>query len=376
MDEKQKKRPGERVPKERPRTPAQRPRDSRPRSGNAALREAERRERLAQRGNGSGAVRTAAAEDGRRNERSRSEAVTRVRSAERHVPERGPERQSAEKKRRPAPQTAPKRKKKKPHRVYNTNFGFKFAVMLAVVAVIVLSMLIFFKVKHIEVLLPETEDGQTRSYYSAEEIKEASGIHLDENLLSLSKATVASRIQKALPYVNEIQIKKQLPGTVVISFTEFDVTYAIQDSTGTWWLMSREGRILEPADELSLRDHMSVTGLTIQPPQAGEWFKPSSAEGADMSEIAAKQKTVLDLIPALEKTPFAKQIVRADVSTSYDLTLWYGTRYEIRLGTTEQLDYKLRTLEAILQNGDVQRKSGTIDLSFTEDDKAHFLEFR
>ena len=92
--------------------------------------------------------------------------------------------------------------------------------------------------------------------------------------------------------------------------------------------------------------------------------------------VTAKQKVVLDLIPALEQCSFAKQIVRTDVSTSYDLTLWYGTRYEIRLGTTEQLDYKLRTLEAILENSDIQRKSGTIDLTFTEDSKAHFLEFR
>ena len=141
---------------------------------------------------------------------------------------------------RETPQTeqahAPKRKKKKPHRVYITNFGFKFAVMLAVVAAIVLSMIIFFKVKHIEVLLPTGEDGSVKSYYSVEDVAEASGINLDENLLSLSKATVASRIHAALPYVNEIQIKKQLPGTVIITISEFEITYGVQDETGGWWL--------------------------------------------------------------------------------------------------------------------------------------------
>ena len=277
-----------------------------------------------------------------------------------------------------AEQEAPKRsrKDKKPHRVYNTNFGFKFAVMLAVVAVIVLSMIIFFKIKHIEVILPTDGDGETRSYYTAQELIDASGIHLDDNLLSMSKATAASRIHAALPYVNEIQIKKQLPGTVVISFSEFEVTYGIQDEKGGWWLMSREGRILEAADEQSIRGHLTVSGMPIQVPEIGDWFKPAATDGADMSEIASKQKVVLDVIPALEPTPFVKELVRVDVSTSYDLILWYGTRYEIRLGTTENLDYKLRTLEAILQNSDVQHKSGTIDLSFSEDDKAHFLEFR
>ena len=377
MEENKRKRPTERgkttVSRERPRTPGAGPRAARPRTGNAAARETARRARA-------------------------PEAEAPERSARGHDPERRP---AGEKPREPAPakrsqgrkqaaarqtpskqeaaeQEAPKRsrKGKKPHRVYNTNFGFKFAVMLAVVAVIVLSMIIFFKIKHIEVILPTDGDGETRSYYTAQELIDASGIHLDDNLLSMSKATAASRIHAALPYVNEIQIKKQLPGTVVISFSEFEVTYGIQDEKGGWWLMSREGRILEAADEQSIRGHLTVSGMPIQVPEIGDWFKPAATDGADMSEIASKQKVVLDVIPALEPTPFVKELVRVDVSTSYDLILWYGTRYEIRLGTTENLDYKLRTLEAILQNSDVQHKSGTIDLSFSEDDKAHFLEFR
>ena len=386
MDQNNRLRPGQGVPKERPRTPAARPKNSRPRSGTAAQREAERAERATRREPEPSPARTRTQSPaGSREPVRRSPAPEREQGSpeRRRTPQNAPSRKprrstapNAAKPRGAAPQAAPKRKKKKPHRVYNTNFGFKFVTMLAVVAVIVLSMVIFFKVKHIQVLLPEAEDGQIRSYYTEAEIIEASGIHLDENLLSLSKATVASRIHAALPYVNEIQIKKQLPGTVVISFSEFSVSYAIQDLSGSWWLMSREGRILEAADEQELRDHMTITGMSIQTPQPGDWFKPAAAEGADMSEIAAKQKVVLDLIPALEQTSFSKEIVRADVSTSYDLTLWYGTRYEIRLGTTEELDYKLRTLAAILNNSEIQRKSGTIDLTFTEDSKAHFLEFR
>ena len=223
--------------------------------------------------------------------------------------------------------------------------------MLSVVAVIVLSMIIFFKVKHIEVLLPTDETGQARSYYTAQEVAEASGINLDDNLLSLSKATAAARIYAALPYINEVQIKKQLPGTVVITFSEFDVTYGIQDERGDWWLMSREGRVLEAADEETVRGHLTVTGMQIQVPEVGDAIKPAATEGADMSEIANKQTVVLQVIPALEKTSFVKQLDRVDVSTSYDLKLWWtGGRYEIRLGTTERLEYKLQYLQTILWN--------------------------
>lgn len=348
--EQDKRRPTQRgkttVARERPRDPSARPKSPRPQRGNAADREAARRERLA-RSEASGGT----------------EASTR-RKAEPRKP--APKR----------PKLQPKRKKaKKPHRVYNTNFGFKFLVMLAVVAVIVLSMIIFFKVKHIEVLLPQGENGE-KAYYTAEEIIEASGINLDENLLSLSKATVAARIHAALPYVNDIQVKKQLPGTVIISFSEFDVSYAIQDETGAWWLMSREGRILEATEEKEAKTHLYVTGMLIQKPEIGDFIQPASSAGADPSEIGAKHAVVLEVIPALEGSSFVKQLDRIDVSTSYDLILWWESdRYKIRLGTTENLNYKLQFLQSVLDNNDIQHRSGVIDLTFQEDEKVHFLEF-
>ena len=164
---------------------------------------------------------------------------------------------------------------------------------------------------------------------------------------------------------------------MIISFTEFDVTYAIQDEAGGWWLMSREGRILEPTEEKEAKTHLYVTGMPIQVPEVGSSIQPAATDGADLSEIAAKQKVLRDIIPALEGTSFAKEIDRVDVSTSYDLTLWWtDARYEVRLGTTENLTYKLQFLQATLENEEVQNRSGIIDLTFQEDDKVHFLEFR
>lgn len=457
MEQNENKRPTARresaVTRERTRRPGDRPRSSRPRTGNAQDREAQRRRRQAQ-------------AQGQEPQADRSSRPSQTREPSAHAGRRA----EAARTRQPSSQ-ANRRRRKKPHRVYNTNFGFKFITMLAVVAAIVVSMIIFFKVKHINVVMrgievktdlrpvatdarqpdstglteaPSTgaadtqtatetgsteateatgetagteepasteatgETGQTaesaapeatgetappetqpaapapefdtelvqgHSYYSAQEIIEASGINLDDNLLSLSKATVAARIHAALPYINEIQIKKQLPGTVIITVSEFEVTYGIQDEAGSWWLMSREGRILEPATEQSVMGHLVVSGMPIVVPQVGDYIKPAATEGADLSEIAAKQRSVLELIPALEEAPFVKQIVSVDLSTSYDIILWYGTQFEIRLGNTENLSYKLQYLQATLDSGTLKDKSGTLDISFNEDSGARFLPF-
>lgn len=352
MDEQNNRRPGVRretaVSREQPRTPRSRPAGGRARTGNAASREEARARRMA----------------GREADRE----VEEVEDLEETRPDD------------PAPAPAKKRKKrkKKPHRIYNTNFGFKFLTMLAVVAVILLSMVLFFKVKHIyvEIIPPTDENGETapHSYYTPEEIIDASGILIDDNLLSLRKASVASRIHAALPYVNEIQIKKKLPGSVILTVSEFQVTYGIEDASGQWWLISRDGRILESCDAQTARSHLVIKGMQLQPSQLGDYIKPIASEGADLEELAAKRTSVIAVLKSLEDKPFAKQIRSLDVSTSYDIVLWYGNQYEIKLGNTDQLEYKFQFLQsAILELG--RDRSGTIDVSFNETNDIRFLPF-
>ena len=161
---------------------------------------------------------------------------------------------------------------------------------------------------------------------------------------------------------------------MIITVSEFTVTYGIQDESGAWWLISREGRVLEPTDAQKVKSHMLVTGILIQTPAIGDYIKPISTDGADLSEIAAKRTATVTALPLLERAPFAKQIVSMDVSTSYDIILWYGTQFEIKLGNTENLNYKLQYLQAVLEQLG-KDKSGTIDLTFSEDNGAHFLPF-
>lgn len=259
-----------------------------------------------------------------------------------------------------------KKKERRLRRLRRGNFGVRFVTMLAVVAAIVLALVIFFRIRHIDVI--------GNSYYTAEEITAASGIELEDNLLTLSKASVAARIRADLRYVNEVQIKRSLPNRVVITVSEFDVTYAIRDEIGQWWLISREGRVMEQTDAQEAKEHMQVQGLAIQTPTLGGYIQPVTPEGADLAEIAAKKEAVVTMLTLLEDSPFAKNIVTLDVGTSYDINLWYGTQYQIKLGNTEQIDYKMQYLQGVLEQLEAYQ-SGVIDLTFTVDQRAHFQPF-
>lgn len=331
-----------RAPERTGRTEIRRPSDGSGRRAEAASNAGERAARAADR-----PVRT--------RERADSRAV--ITPVEETARARGPEQSAASSPRREDAAAVPRRKKRRPHRIRNTNFRFKFLTMLAVVAVLILGLIIFFKVRRVQVVGNE--------YYTAQQIIDSSGVHIDDNLLSLSKASVSANIHKSLHYVEEVQIKKKLPGTVIIIVKEAKVTYGIQDRAGSWWLIDKNCKVLDSADAQSVKDHTVIKGLQIQPPEPGQQIKPAAADGADLAELSAKESALEQLLPLLEENPLAQSIVTVDLSTSYDIILWYETKYEIRLGTSERLEDKLQFLRSVVDKLKDENGAWTVDLSFT-----------
>ena len=68
--------------------------------------------------------------------------------------------------------------------------------------------IVFFKVERIEV------EGAER--YTVEQVTEASGVTIGENLFLINKFSVINRIFKALPYMDEIMIRSKLPDLSLI----------------------------------------------------------------------------------------------------------------------------------------------------------------
>lgn len=280
------------------------------------------------------------------------------------------------------------KKKKTKVRFQNKNLKYQLLIVAAVVLAVVICLVVFFRVNHIQVRnsgntqaqTTQTETAETEqpqeaaphAYYTADEIIAASGIEVGDNLLTISKESVAAKIMAELPYISEIQIRRILPGTVDIAVSEFDVAYAIEDNAGDWWLINREGKVLEKTVEAEANTHLTVKGLRISDPAPAKQIIPETSE--DMAEQNAKKTSLIMILEQLEGYDFGKQIVSVDLTASYDIRLWYGTQFEIRIGNTEELAYKLAYLEGVLEKLK-SYQSGVIDLSFTEDKTARFQPF-
>lgn len=244
----------------------------------------------------------------------------------------------------------------------------QLVTVTAVVVAMVLGISVFFKVENVTVSGAEI--------YSEWSIREASGIAEGENLLTFSHARAAAQIKAKLAYVDTVRFGIKLPGTVNIIVEEDDVVYAIKDSNGQWWLMNSDGRVVEMGNNNKAASHTQVLGVALQDPipnERGIAVESIPVETDEAGETmpavvtvtgAQRLDTALKILKAMEANDIVGSAASVDVSRLEDIILWYGSRYQVNLGDSNRLDYKIACMnDVILQMSDYQ--SGILDISFT-----------
>lgn len=317
-----------------------------------------------------------------------------------------------EKRRRPRPAPEQETRRRKPVRrerklrdsdvVYTPPKPFRrgrFFLRLATVAAIVLAMVfgmsIFFKVKTVRVSGCEK--------YTAWEVSQASGIEEGTNLMAISRAQVSGSIISNLPYVDKVRVGINLPDTVMIEITELDAVYTVEDIQGNWWMMNDTGRIIEQTNGVTAKDYTQVLGVKIQVPAVGQ---QALAEVEALTEIpleapqdgeqtetepteavvtrpaisvgitgAERLQTALTILQELGTSSISGMIDSVNVTSLTSIELWYDERFQVNLGDTGQLTYKISALQATINKME-SYESGHLDLSFTNwPDKVGYTPF-
>ena len=93
-------------------------------------------------------------------------------------------------------------------------FSLLFKLLAGAALVAAFGATVFFQVEHILIA------GNSR--YTAQEVEEASGIQLGDNLFRLNKGQISEDIRRKLPYVEELTIVRHLPSTIAIEIREWD----------------------------------------------------------------------------------------------------------------------------------------------------------
>lgn len=105
-----------------------------------------------------------------------------------------------------------------------------------------------------------------------------------------------------------------------------------------------------------------ILGVTVNSPTVGSVVTATNP---------ASLNAALAVIAELDGTGLLDHIVSINTEKEYDIVLQYDGRYEIRLGGTEELSYKIDYLTVILSKlSDFQ--AGVIDLTFSDSSEARF----
>ena len=228
---------------------------------------------------------------------------------------------------------------------------YKLLTLVVVCAAAVLALTLFFKVESVEVT------GNSR--YSAQEIQDACGVSLGDNLYLLSKPDMVQRLHQQLPYIDEVRITRRLPNTLCVQVTELSTVYAVEQE-GTVWLLTSGGKIVETAAERG--DTPLIDGCELLAPSLG----------GDVSfalELQNRQESLFALLTALESAELTGDVRAIHLGDPTVLSMDYTESFTVEMPYGADYPRLLRYLTLVIEELETNL-TGVIDL--TRDGEPHF----
>jgi len=102
-------------------------------------------------------------------------------------------------------------------------FLFKLLCVLTLLAALTVGVTVFFRVESVQV------SGNSR--YTADEVAAVTGIQMGDNLYGMNKYSIYRRMLEELPYIKSVNIRRDLPSTILVTITEWDAAAQIMPAS-------------------------------------------------------------------------------------------------------------------------------------------------
>lgn len=239
------------------------------------------------------------------------------------------------------------RNKKKRRNTY-----YLIILAAAVICFFVLAFTVFFNITTVKV--------EGSSNYTAEEIVEASGIKIGDNMLRENPKKRSESITSKLVYIENATVSRHFPSTVIIT-VEACIPHANVQTSDGYYLISRGGKILEKLTNpktglLIINGADSAAGL-----EPGDKFVSSDED---------KTNDIYELIDAFDRFGL-DNVTYIDISDRANVSFLYDSRITVELGVASDLDYKLKFAGEILTK---EIGTGTMGTLRMLSDSAQFID--
>lgn len=193
---------------------------------------------------------------------------------------------------------------------------------------------------------------QGTQLYSKKELLSACKIEKGTPLISLSKKEICRSVEESFPYLIDVQVEYDLPGTVNITFQEEFGKLALKLGTELFSVdldlnvLAKE----KPDSQIPRIDLLTEDVLRCVVGEKLSFF----------DEDFSKQLS--DLVSGLKKVEMLDQITTIDICDKFNIKIGYLDRFEILIGEMSDLNQKLNMVKEVIKDlGDGE--SGRIDIS-------------
>lgn len=220
--------------------------------------------------------------------------------------------------------------------------------------------------------------------YTQLQITSALGVQLGDNLFGFRLKEKEAQLTLALPLLEQIDLRRQYPNTLVIQVTPAVATWYTPTQNG-WLVLSESLKVMEqvadqpqglclllcdakptqPGTPLATLSYEKL--LAAAQAEAQKKAEQAAASGeevppveVDPNSIRDENRVALDeLMAALEKFGLLERVTALDTSVAEEAAFLYEDRICVLLGTTNQMDYKMDWAATILLNEDGKGCSAT-----------------
>jgi len=177
------------------------------------------------------------------------------------------------------------------------------------------------------------------SAYTIDDILDASGISLGDNLLFINSSSLSQQIRQSLPFVSSVSVSRILPDKVLIEVTESDAIAMIMFA-GETLVSDSSGRILARSSDddftqfygsnNNLSGLIEVRGLEIDNVTTGSVLRP--VFGSEM-----KLQYMQDVLSAFEREGMEGDVQYLDVSNIVNVHFGYLNKFKVNFGGAANL---------------------------------------
>ncbi len=198
---------------------------------------------------------------------------------------------------------------------------YKIAALCLICMGVIATVFVLFQIESIEIV------GQTQ--YTNTQILEAFGTEIGDNMFLFDANEKISNMQKILPYIENVNIIRKLPGTITIEVTQANEVYSMSCISG-WAVLSESLRVLSIAptqpEQLTY-----INGISANEPVLGQAVQvEDERQFAVVSDIISYANTY-ELLP----------ITNIDLSDILQINFTYNDKIKIILGTSNDMENKI-----------------------------------